>query len=226
MLGPNISLLQFQQICRCSTEKAQEWYLPMMQAMGKWGITTSMRAAAFLAQIAKESGCLTSFKENLNYSAEGLANTWPSRYALNPKGKVKVPNDLARHLHRKPELIANYTYANRMGNGSPESGDGWRYRGFGPKQITGKSNHMRYWESAKYAPVVTPEMLQLPAIGSDSAGWYWSNAGCSEMMDRGDYRGVTMAINGGLIGYEDGNNWGIDDRIELFDNAKLVMGLT
>jgi putative chitinase len=198
--------------------------IPLMNAMTAWGINTPIRMAAFFAQIAKESGFLSTFTENLNYSADGLAKTWPKRYAVNPKAAIKVPNDLAQRLHRNPEQIANHTYANRMGNGSPESGDGWRYRGRGPKQITGKDNYTAYAQVSKYPGILlSPDRLLVPMIGADAAGWFWSTRKCSELIDAGDFRAVTIAINGGLIGYEDGNTTGIDDRVELFENAKQVM---
>ncbi|MEG7018924.1 glycoside hydrolase family 19 protein, partial [Pseudomonas aeruginosa] len=81
--------------------------------------------AAFLAQIGHESGQLTRLVENLNYSARGLAATWPSRY----RGADGQPNALAQRLARNPRAIANNAYASRNGNGDEASGDGWRYRG-------------------------------------------------------------------------------------------------
>ncbi|MDT3457375.1 hypothetical protein ROV96_19440 [Stenotrophomonas pavanii] len=98
--------------------------------------------AAFLAHVGHESASLTRTVENLNYGAQGLADTWPSRYAVEPKAKPRKPNDLARALDRKPVAIGNDAYANRMGNGSEASGDGYRYRGRGPIQNTGRANYV------------------------------------------------------------------------------------
>lgn len=200
--------------------------MPLATAMQVWEINTPIRIAGFLAQISHESGHLSRFIENLNYSADGLARVWPSRYAVNPRASVKVPNDLAQRLHRNPEMIANHTYSNRMGNGPIESGDGWKYRGRGPKQITGANNYMAYAQAKNNHTLFThPDQLLVPSIGADAAGWFWATNGCSPLMDAGDYRGVTLAINGGLIGHEDGNTVGFDDRVELFDNAKRVLNL-
>lgn len=175
------------------------------------------RVAAFLAQIAQESGSLTRFTENLNYDAQGLANTWPNRYAVDPLAKPRTPNALAWKLHRNKELIANYTYASRMGNGPPESGDGWKYRGRGPKQITGYNNYLAYEAASGHNVVNNPDMLLDPLIGADAAGWYWDMANCSMLIDRGDFRGVTIAINGGLTGY--------DERVRFWVKAKQVLGV-
>lgn len=223
---PLVSVWQIQQVCRCPPSRAKEWHQPLNNAMEKWSINTPLRIAGFLAQIAHESGHLSRFLENLNYSAEGLARTWPSRYAVNPKASIKVPNDLAWALHRNPEKIANHTYANRMGNGPVESGDGWRFRGRGPKQITGRDNYMAYASASKNIDILlNPDLLLRQDIGADAAGWFWHSRNCSPLMDQGNYKAVTIAINGGLIGYEDGNTTGFDDRVELFDHAKLILAV-
>ena len=113
-------------------EKRAE-YLPHMQiAMAEFGITTRLREAAFLSQIAHESQGLMRLEENLNYSAQRLRAVFPKRF----------PTDaIANAFARQPEKIANSIYANRIGNGPPESGDGFRYRGRGFIQITGKEGY-------------------------------------------------------------------------------------
>lgn len=218
-----LTLDQLVDVVHCSPVRAVTWLKPLNKAMARWHINTRLRQAGFLAQIAHESQRLTVFVENLNYSADGLANTWPTRYAVDPRAPIRRPNALALRLHRNPELIANTTYANRMGNGTPESGDGWRYRGRGPKQLTGKQNYVAYTLAADVDVLTNPDQLLLPEIGADSAGWFWHTNGCSELMDAGDYRRVTLAINGGLVGYEDGNSIGFDDRVELFEHARSVL---
>lgn len=97
------------------------------RGMTRFGITSPVRVAAFLAQVGHESGQLTHLVENLNYSARSLAATWPSRYL----GADGQPNALAQRLARNPRAIANNTYASRNGNGDEASGDGWRFRGRG-----------------------------------------------------------------------------------------------
>ncbi|UUS13328.1 glycoside hydrolase family 19 protein [Stenotrophomonas sp. CD2] len=130
-----------QQAVGCSAAVAAQWAQPLSEACTAFGISTPKRAAAFLAQVGHESGSLTRIIENLNYGAQGMADTWPSRYAVDPKAKPRKPNDLARALERKPVAIGNNAYANRLGNGSEASGDGYRFRGRGPIQNTGRANY-------------------------------------------------------------------------------------
>ena len=100
--------------------------------LNKYQVNTPLRLAHFFAQIDHESG-LKPIEENLNYSAEGLCRTFKKYFS-----DLKIANNYAR----KPELIANLVYSNRMGNGNNQSGDGWRYRGRGFIQITGKFNYI------------------------------------------------------------------------------------
>ncbi|WP_181358740.1 MULTISPECIES: hypothetical protein [unclassified Stenotrophomonas] len=90
---------------------AAQWSQPLTDACTAFGISTPKRVAAFLAQVGHESASLTRTVENLNYGAQGMADTWPSRYAVDPKAKPRKPNDLARALERKPVAIENNAYA-------------------------------------------------------------------------------------------------------------------
>jgi putative chitinase len=148
--------------------------------------------------------------ENLNYSADTMAVVWPSRFAvLGPDKKpVKVkgknqPNKFALALHRQPEAIANTVYANRMGNGNIESGDGWRHRGMGLKQLTGKDNQKRCGDALGMDFIKNPELLLTPEGASMSAAWFWSVNKCGPIADSGDFVALTKKINGGTIGLED-----------------------
>ena len=107
------------------------WVEAMNTILPKYDIVTPKRLAAFLAQTAHESAGFTAVRENLNYSAQGLMKTWPARFN----------QTTAAAYARQPEKIANKVYANRMGNGDEASGDGWRYRGRGLIQFTGKANY-------------------------------------------------------------------------------------
>ena len=122
---------QIQQAVGCNAATADKWAGAIRAACRQFNIDTPERLAAFLAQVGHESGSLARVVENLNYGADGLLRTWPSRF----------DRATAAALARKPEAIANLVYANRMGNGSPESGDGWRYRGRGLIQLTGRANY-------------------------------------------------------------------------------------
>lgn len=172
-------------------------------AIGMWathyGINTERRMVHFLAQCLHESNELKSLEENLNYSADGLIKTWPSRFNI----------DNVYDYARKPILIANKVYANRMGNGNEASGDGWRYRGRGLIMITGKENYQKYANSDLCIgnPVYKPEILAKFPEAYKSAMWFWESHGLNEMAD-GDTgsnydevcKKITKVINGGQLG--------------------------
>ncbi|WP_396654127.1 glycoside hydrolase family 19 protein [Metapseudomonas otitidis] len=162
----------------------------------RFSLTTPTRQSAFLAQAAHESAGFTRLTENLNYSATGLAATWPGRF----RGADEQPNALARALHRRPEAIANVVYANRMGNGSEASGDGWRYRGRGLLQITGRAQYQRCGAALGLPLVEQPDLLAQPEPAVLSAAWFWQVNGLNELADAGDFEAITRRINGGLNG--------------------------
>ena len=193
------------------TEKVAEVWLPYFNTIPKsFGIDTPLRMAAFLAQVGHESGGLVHLEENLNYSAEGLANTWPKRYAqIDQKGlcaKNKVgrylPSTLALKIARKPVLIASNTYADRMGNGSVESQEGWKYRGRGCIATTGKSNYAELTLNTGIDFVSKPDLLTEPAYALISACFFWKNNNLNRFADKKDILSLSKAINGGIIGLE------------------------
>lgn len=155
-------------------------------------IKTPLRVAHALAQIIWESNYLKATEENLNYSADGLLRTWPSRFT----------REKAAEYARKPEKIANYVYANRMGNGNEASGDGWRYRGRGLIMCTGKEQYQRYAKSDWCIgdPVKDPELLSTYPECLKSAFWYWDEHKLNELADRDDIDAITRKINGGMNG--------------------------
>ena len=117
------------------------WAEPIRAACRRFEINTIRRIAAFVAQMAHESGMKPGREESFAYSAQRMAEVWPARYAVDPKATVKRPNALAVKLAAAgPQAIANNVYANRMGNGDEASGDGWANRGAGPGQLTGGDN--------------------------------------------------------------------------------------
>lgn len=178
---------------------------PINDTLLRFDISTKQRQAAFLAQIAHESNCLKNTEENLNYSAERLAAVWPRRFATDGK-----PNFTAEAIARQPERIANIVYANRMGNA--ESGDGWKYRGRGLKQITGRNNYTALTHYFKVDFVKNPDLVSGPLYAALSAGWFWYANDLNRFADVDDFKGLTKAINGGLIGYE--------DRVKFWELAK------
>lgn len=190
---------------------SEQWLQPIQEACNKFGIDTKNQEAAFIAQCAHESGGFTMLEENLNYRAAVMAVCWPKRFAeLDAQGKPKkdaqgknIPNKFALALERKPELIANSVYSARMGNGPLESGDGWKYRGRGLKQLTGKDNYKRCGPAIGVDLVNNPELLIQPKYAALSAAWFWHSNKCGPLAESGDFVALTKKINGGTIGLAD-----------------------
>lgn len=181
------------------------------QAMARFGIDSPVRAAAFLAQIGHESQQLTALSENLNYGAQGLARTWPTRF----RGADGKPNALALQIQHRPEAIANSAYANRNGNGAESTGDGWRYRGRGLIQLTGRANYRTAGAGIGADLEQVPQLLEQPVYAALSAAWYWKEYGLNELADAGKFEAITKRINGGLNGQA--------ERVALWDAAKRVL---
>jgi putative chitinase len=212
-------------------------YLPWINAaMAEFHIDTTTRQAPFLANLAHETGDLNCVVENLNYSADGLANTWPSRFAkkdaaghylvtapstdfgLPTPGGRKVPNELALSLHRRPEAIANTVYANRMGNGDVASGDGWRFRGSGGIQLTGADNQRACATYFRIPFDRIGDWLRTPEGVCRSAAWYWSTHGCNELADAGKNDALADLVNIGHLTKEVGDAIGYSDRLARTNN--------
>jgi len=161
-----------------------------VEVLEEYGIDTPLRMAHFLAQTSHESGGFRAVEENLNYRAETLSKIFPKYF------RDKDTNDYAK----KPEKIANLVYGNRMGNGPVESGDGYRYRGRGLIQLTGKSNYEKFAEGIESTLEEAVEYLTTPEGAVESAAWFWANNGLNELADTDDITKVTKRINGGTIG--------------------------
>ena len=192
---------------------AVQWLPHLSMAAHRYQIDANpRRMAAWLATIAHESARITSVVENLNYSAMGLAQTWPSRYA-DMSGQ---PTATAIRIARRPEDIANLTYSGRMGNGSAGSGDGWKYRGRGLIQITGRANYAQSGAEMGLDLINKPEQLEQPYLAAMSAAEWWHRHGCNSLADTGDMAAVTRRVNGGLTG--------LDDRLKLYSAALAYLG--
>lgn len=168
-------------------------------AMERFGIDTPKRVACFLSQVIVESNQFQDVRENLNYSANGLLKTWPTRF--------KNLTD-AQFYERQPQKIANFVYANRMGNRDEKSGDGWRFRGAGWIQLTGRNNQME----CALALGVTDDIgswLATPQGAALSAAWFWWHHGCNQMADTSNIDAISDTVNlgrrteriGDAIGY-------------------------
>jgi putative chitinase len=152
------------------------------------------RVSMFLAQIAHESGGFNFVIENLNYSQQGLRKTFTKYFPT---------DELAKQYARQPEKIANRVYANRMGNGDEQSGDGFKFRGRGLIQLTGKNNYTRFAQDLGISVDDTVKYLETPNGAVSSAGWYWDNNKLNQFCDKNDFVTLTKRINGGTIGLED-----------------------
>lgn len=173
--------------------------------LSKYGITTPLRMAHFFAQIAHESGGFRIVEENLNYSATRLQQVWPNRF---PDAAT------AQRYARNPQALANNVYANRMGNGPSSSGDGWKYRGRGLAQLTGKDGYAQVARITGLPLVERPELAAEPAAMLECAAGFWKWKGLAALADRDDVAAVTRRWNGGTIG--------LADRIVRLKKAKLL----
>lgn len=172
------------------------WAEPLREACAKFEINTIRRVAAFITTLAHEGGFRIGVRENMNYSADRLMAVWPKRF----RGSFGRPNSLANSLHRKPEAIANIVYANRMGNGPPESGDGWRFRGNGPLQLTGRANHEAFAKAMGMPLDQAVEWIGTLEGGIMSAAWFWEANDINRLADSPGVADETRRINGGEIG--------------------------
>ena len=154
------------------------------------------RSACFLATCAVESN-FTKLVENMNYSAKRLADVWPKRF----KGEDGKPNSLALKIANNPEAIANSVYANRMGNGPAETGDGWRFRGRGYIHLTGKDNYKRYGEYLGLDLENNPELAENKEIAAEIAAEFWYRSNLNDAADVLDLIAIRRKVNGGLIGF-------------------------
>lgn len=191
-----ITLALLQKVCPSTKkEKLLPYIEPLIDVCDYYEITqTPQRLACFLAQISHESGGFNFVVENLNYSAKGLMTTFRKYFPT---------EDLAKQYERKPERIANRVYASRMGNGPESSGDGWKFRGRGLIQLTGKDNYTRFSNDLGIPIDETVEYMGTPAGACSSAGWFWDNNNLNSFCDRYDFVGLTKRINGGTIGLAD-----------------------
>jgi putative chitinase len=169
-------------------------YEALEAVLPRYEINTAERVAHFLAQCGHESVDFTTLKENLNYSAEQLHRVWPSRFPT---------VESAQPYNRNPEAIANKVYSSRMGNGHETSGEGFRYRGRGAIQLTGKDNYKAFAESINYSLDQAVEYLETLQGAIESAAWFWWRHNLNALADQNDVARITKIINGGTLGLEE-----------------------
>ena len=171
--------------------------------LNSYGLNTELRIDHFMAQIEHESN-LKPITENLNYSATGLTKTFGKYFAT-----VAIANSYAR----QPERIANRVYANRMANGNEASGDGWKFRGRGFIQITGKANYIMLSKDTRIDFLNNPDLILTEANSMISALWFWNRHKLNLLADKNNIVGITRIINGGLNG--------LSHRKELLNKYRL-----
>jgi putative chitinase len=183
-----------------------KWFEPLQETFEKYQINTPKRQACFIGQCMHESGGFRLLRENLNYSAKALMNTWPSRFP---------DADVAEQYARQPEKIANKVYSGRMGN--TEDGDGAKYIGRGLIQLTGKDNYTAFGEAIGEDLIANPQLVEEPRYAALSAGWFWNKRGLNALADLNpmDITTMTVRINGGKIG--------INDRIVKINKALDIL---
>lgn len=166
----------------------EAWLEVMADELSKWGVDTPHEVASFLAQTSHESDEFRRLEENLNYSAERLMVVWPTRFRT---------YEVAQKYEHMPQKLANYVYASRMGNSDTISGDGWRFRGRGIIQLTGRANYKACGDGIGENLLMHPEKLLEPFAGVRAACWYWKEHNLDTVDDDKDVRTETRKINGG-----------------------------
>jgi len=186
---------------------AARWLDRLNAAMAAQDINNPMRMAGFLAHVAVESGQLRTLVEEMGYSEARLMEVWPQRF---PTIAAAAP------FANNPAKLGNFVYADRLGNGPPESGDGFHYRGRGLLQATGRDHYRESGAALNLDLLGHPELLEQPEFASNEAAWWWTKKGLNPVADVGAFKQSTVMINGGLTGY--------DDRIAFWRRALPALG--
>lgn len=186
----------------------EDWVEPLNTILPKYEINTAERIAGFIAQVGHESLNFKVLEENLNYSADGLNKIFPKYF-------VRAGRD-AQQYHRQPEKIANVVYASRMGNGDTASGEGYKFRGRGAIQLTGKDNYTAFAKSVGMSLDDVIKYLGTKQGALESACWYWNSRNINVAADAGDITRMTKLVNGGTIG--------LADRQHHYEKAIKILG--
>lgn len=190
------------------------WANALNPALNRYEINTVARVASFLAQTGYESSQFNRLEENLNYSsAQRLMKVWPKRF---PEEATTTP------YINNPQHLGNFVYGNRLGNGPPSSGDGFRYRGRGVLQLTGRSNYAEATKILGVDLIGKPEQLTDKRHAAMSAAWFWSTRGLNALADDRtddsdleDFAEITRRINGGTVG--------LQARLALFEEVERAL---
>jgi putative chitinase len=183
-----------------------KWLKPLNDTFSKYGINTPTRQAAFIGQCQHESNNFKTLEENLNYNANELMRTWPSRF----------DEATANKYSDKPEMIANKVYGGRADLGNTQDGDGWKFHGRGVIQLTGRSNYQVCGDALGQPFTSEPGLLLEPQWACMSAGWLWNKKGLNALAEAEDWNTMTKRINGGTLG--------LQDRINRIHKAMDILG--
>jgi putative chitinase len=197
-----ITLAQFQQMIPTNKEAAV-WYPIAVDFFKKYDITTTNRIAGFMAQCAHESSDFRNLEENLNYGADRLVQVFPRYFGPGKRN--------AAEYARNPEKIANYVYMDEFRSksgalGNTQPGDGWRFRGRGIKQLTGRNNYAAFGKTVGMAAEQAADYVATPKGAFESACWFWDRRKLNAVADADDIVRMTKIINGGDIGLTDRKN--------------------
>ena len=192
-----------------ATTDAEQYIAQFEEVLPKYGIADSrQRLAHFFAQILHESGCLRFDMENLNYSADALLKVFPKYFKTREEAEAYA---------RQPQKIANRVYASRMGNGDEGSGNGWKYRGRGLIQLTGKDNYKAFASWVDDPRIVDDPDLVASEYAVHSAVFFWDSRKLNALADNDDVVGLTKKINGGTNG--------LAHRRELLNKANGLLAM-
>lgn len=184
-----------------------KWVDPLNETFDRFGILTPRQQAAFIGQCGHECAHFRVLEENLNYRAETLTKLWAKRFPT---------LEFAKQYERNPKKIANYVYANRMGNRDEASGDGFRFRGRGCVQLTGSANYYHAGKALGVDFIMEPDLVATPQYAALTAGHFWNTQKLNPIAESGNNLALTKKINGGTIG--------LDDRIKHTNMALAILG--
>jgi putative chitinase len=184
-----------------------QWRDALNKILPEYDITTLNRISAFIGETYVESTAYTALHENLNYRAESLMRSWPSRFPT-----IEIANQYAHN----PEMIANRAYSDRMGNGNEASGDGWKYCGRGLIQLTGHDNYQQFADSIEMDINEVPAYLQTFEGAIQSACWFFEDKNLNQFSDIWDINTLSIRINGGTNALE--------ERITRCNIVKQILG--
>jgi putative chitinase len=203
-----------------ASKQADQFLAPLNAAMERFGIDSPARQAAFVAQLLHESRSLTAMEESFNYSPGNLTATFNTATAQRFTPELAGQYGRTAQRPANQTMIANTAYANRMGNGTIESGDGWRYRGRGPGQLTGKDNYTRCGAALGLDLVNHPDLVAQPETGCLAFAWFWAQGNpaginLNLLADAGKIELLSRAVNGGPNG--------LAQRVALTQRALQVL---